>query len=73
MHFNSFLSADSYPKTAIIQYRKLRRYFKKYKFRIWVGELWNFFLKYEKVDLFLVFIIHCFSNTYEGSCFLAQE
>lgn len=33
----------------------------------------DFFLKYEKVDLFLVFIIHCFSNTYEGSCFLAQE
>lgn len=48
MHFNSFLSADSCPKTAIIQYRKLRRYFKKYKFRIWVGELWNFFENMKK-------------------------
>lgn len=44
MYFKSLLSACSYPKTLIIQYRRLRSYnFKKCKFRIWFCRLWKCF------------------------------
>lgn len=74
---NRFLSACSCPKTLIIQYRRLRRNFKKCKFRIWFCRLWKCFKNNnndnKKNRFILIPVIHFFSNTFEGSCFLARE
>jgi len=73
MYFNSFLSAGSCPQTLIIQHHKFSRYFKKYKFRLWLCKLWKFFQNKKEIRFILDLIIHFLATHTKAAVFLPKN